>query len=494
MRIARSSHVIACAAVVAAGAGFACRQPAEEAGAPQPAEIPITTSSEEAREEFVTGRDLSERLRGTDAHAHFVRAVELDPGFAWAHLQAGFTGSTNQEFFDSLERALALTGEVSEGERLLILATEAGTDGEPEAQRRYLGELVEKYPADHRAHNALGAFHFGRQEYGEAIGHYQKAIEIDPDYSPPYNQKGYAHRFLGDYEAAEAAFQRYIELIPDDPNPYDSYAELLMKTGRFEESIDNYRKALAADPYFIASYSGIAHNQAFQGEYDAARETLAELRGRARNVGEERAALFWTTVVNAHQGDYEAAMASCAEMRSLAEAGSDWAAVAGDLNLMGDLQLQAGRLEEASASYAASMEAIARAEVRDQVKENANRNILYDETRVLLAGGDLEAARARGAAYGEAVAARGIPFEVRQHHELLGMLALAEGDPAGAVEQLAQANQQNPRVLLLQAKAWRAQNELARARELAERAANFNSLGMTYAYARAEARRFLDTL
>ena len=46
------------------------------------------------------------------------------------------------------------------------------------------------------------------------------------------------------YANAEKAFQKYIELIPKDPNPYDSYAELLLKMGRFEDSIAQYRKAL----------------------------------------------------------------------------------------------------------------------------------------------------------------------------------------------------------------------------------------------------------
>jgi tetratricopeptide (TPR) repeat protein len=480
---------IAYALMLSAVAGIACRQGADQAAVePEVTEIPITTVSEAAREAFVTGRDLNERLRGTDANGYFDRAVELDPRFAWAHLLAGFTGSTNQEFFDSLAKAVALVDQVSEGERLLILATQAGVNGEPEEQRGHLARLVETYPADKRAHNALGGFHFGRQEYEEAIAHYQRSIELDPEYSAPYNQMGYAHRFLGDYDAAEAAFRRYIELIPDDPNPYDSYAELLMKTGRFEESIENYRRALEADEHFIASYSGIAHNQAFLGQGEAARETLATLRGKARNVGEERASLFWTVLIYVHEGDFESALASAAERRGLAEASQDWAAVSGDLNLTGDLLLEAGRLDEASASYDESVAAIARADVRDEVEENVGRNILYDKARVQLARGDLDGARETAAAYGEAVTPRGIPFEVRQHHELQGRLAMAAGDAAMASTHLEQANQQNPRVLLLLAEAYRDQGLLDKARDLAGRAADFNGLGINYAYARSAAK------
>lgn len=494
MKAVSPVRALAAAGLLAAAVGVACQPSSVEPPTTEIAEIPITTTSEEARQAFIEGRDLNERLRGTDAHEHFERAVALDPDFAWAHLLGGFTGSTNQEFFDSLARALELSDEVSEGERLLILATQAGVDGKPEEQRGHLTRLVEKYPADKRAHNALGNFHFGRQEYQEAIVHYQHALEIDPEYSPPYNQMGYAHRFLGDFEAAEAAFRRYIELIPDDPNPYDSYAELLMKTGRFEESIENYRRALEADPNFIASYSGIAHNQAFLGRGEAARETLADLRDKARNVGEERAALFWTVVTYVHERDYESALATARELRSLAESGGDWAAVAGDNNLIGDLLLEAGRLDDAMASYRAAVAAIDRAEVRDEVRQNVRRNILYDRARTLLARDDLEGARTLAAEYAAAVAERQIPFEVRQHHELEGRLALAVGEPAAAIGHLEQANQQDPRVLLLLAKAYRDQGQTAEAAEFAARAADYNGLGINYAYARLAAKELEQEL
>lgn len=456
--------------------------------------IPVTTSSYGARELFLAGRDLNEKLRATDSHDYFVRATELDPNFAWAHLQAGFTGSTAQEFWDHLESAVSASGDASEGERLLILAAEAGAKGRPKEQMEHLNALVAAYPSDERAHNALGGAHFGRQEYGEAIEHFQHAIDINLDFSQPYNQKGYAHRFLGDYEAAEASFQKYVELIPDDPNPYDSYAELLMKMGRFEESIDKYREALEQDPNFIASYIGIANNQMFMGETQTARRTLAKLSGVARNSGEMRAALLWSARSYLHEGNYDRALEKHAERSALAEEENDYAAVAGDRNLMGDILLEAGRFDEAAASYLRSIEAIEQAAVADDVKENVKRNILFDQARVAIGRGNVRRARTTARTYGELVAARQIPFEVRQAHELLGMIALAEGKHANAVAHLEQANQQNPRVLLLLAQVHHAQGNADDARAYYGFAANFNALSGTYAYVRPEAQKMLVEL
>ena len=48
--------------------------------------IPVTTSSEEARQLYLKGRDLSEKLRATDARALFQQAAAKDPGFALAQV------------------------------------------------------------------------------------------------------------------------------------------------------------------------------------------------------------------------------------------------------------------------------------------------------------------------------------------------------------------------------------------------------------------------
>jgi tetratricopeptide (TPR) repeat protein len=105
----------------------------------------------------------------------------------------------------------------------------------------------------------LGNTYFGRQEYDAAITNFTKATGINPSFSQPYNQLGYAYRFLEKFDDAEKAFKKYTQLIPGDPNPYDSYAELLMKVARFDESIKMYEKALSLDPNFIASH--IANQQ-----------------------------------------------------------------------------------------------------------------------------------------------------------------------------------------------------------------------------------------
>jgi len=225
--------------------------------------VPITTSSQEARQLYLEGRDLLEKLRGTDARRRFEQSVAKDPNFALAYVGLANTSGTNGEFVDATTHAVALADKVSEGEKHLILALDSGLKGDPAGNLKHLTDLVALFPNDERAHNQLGNLYFGRQEYTSAISHYVKATSINPSFSTPYNQMGYAYRFLEKFDDAEKAFKKYTELIPNDPNPYDSYAELLMKRGRFNESIQAYEKALSIDPEYseVMYYKGLLYRE-----------------------------------------------------------------------------------------------------------------------------------------------------------------------------------------------------------------------------------------
>ena len=63
--------------------------------------IPVTTASEEARKEFLQGRDLQEKLLIQDSIQHFDRAIALDPNFASAHLNRAAVSPTGKEFLNT---------------------------------------------------------------------------------------------------------------------------------------------------------------------------------------------------------------------------------------------------------------------------------------------------------------------------------------------------------------------------------------------------------
>jgi tetratricopeptide (TPR) repeat protein len=302
--------------------------------------IPVTTKSDAARAAYLEGRDLLEKLRGADARDHFKRAVELDPSFAMALLQLSFTQPTVRQFNETIAQASAASAGVSKGERLLIEAGVAGGNGDNAAQCRLLKESTVAYPNDERAWTQYGNALFAMQDWTGSVKAFEAAIKVAPAYSPPYNQLGYAYRFLGQMDKAEATFKKYVELLPDDPNPYDSYAELLLKRGRYDESIATYRKALEVDPHFVASYVGIATG------YDLLhrpKEALAEadkLLAVAKDDGQRRAAYFSRVVSYAHGGDYSNAARELWHEYEIAQASGDTLNMAADKIAMGNIALE----------------------------------------------------------------------------------------------------------------------------------------------------------
>jgi tetratricopeptide (TPR) repeat protein len=459
--------------------------------------VPITTSSEEARQAYLAGRDLQEKLRVTDSREHFQSAVELDPEFGLAQLALANTAPTNVEFFEALGRARELLDEVTDGERLMIQATVAGVNGQPDNQEQLLQELVAAYPSDERAQQLIGNFYFfTSQEYARAVEFYRRASEINPEFSPAFNLLGYGLRILGDYEGAETAFQRYIQLIPDEPNPYDSYAELLMRVGRFEESIVQYEKALEQNPNFIPSYVGIGANLILMGQFDQARESFARLESRARTDAERRQAQTWTAYSYLHQQGYDRALELAQRRYDIAAATDDLGPMSADLNFMGDILLAAGRFDEADAKYRESVDAAERSVLTEEAKQGVRRNHIADLARVELARGDLDAASAHAQEYRRQAEAQGVPFEIRQWHELFGLLALQERRYDEAIEHLEQANRQDARVLLAHAKALWGRGDDEAARAMCSEAANLNptlQAPQNFAIVRPEALALLDS-
>jgi tetratricopeptide (TPR) repeat protein len=456
--------------------------------------IAITTSSEEARKEFLAGRDLAEKLRVTDSIEHFDKAISLDPNFALAELNRANVSPTAREFFAHLNKAVALAAKASDGERMLIQATEAGANANPTKQKELLEQLVAAYPNDERAHFNLGGYHFGQQEFTQAIDHYKKATEIAPDYSTAYNILGYAYRQNEAYPDAENAFKKYIELIPNDPNPYDSYAELLLKMGRFEEAITQYNKALAIEPSFLNSHFGIAAALAYQGKASEAQAELEKITTKARTDGERRTALFGQMVVAADTGKLDQALADVEKQYALGQKSNDMPAMAGDLQLKGNILLEMGKSDEARKAYEQGLKITTDSNLSQQNKDNAALFHHYNLARVAIAKKDLATAKTETETFRKGTEAAQNANQVKQAHELAGRIALEEKNYDAAIAELAQANQQNPDVLYMLGLSYQGKGDTAKAKDSFTKAAKFNSLPqLNYAFVRSKAEKAIAT-
>ena len=457
--------------------------------------IAVTTMSSEANDDFMKGRNLFEKLQQRESLQHFENAIAKDNKFAMAYYYHSLANPTNKGFFEDLDNAVTNTENISEGERLIILALKAGVDGDQKTQEEHLKKLVELYPNDERAHGQMGQFYFGQQKYELAVEHLKKSTEIAPDYSASYNMLGYSFRNLGNFNDAETAFKKYIELIPNDPNPYDSYAEMLLKQGRYEESITQYKKALEVNPDFFASHMGISSNLTYLNRYTEAKENCDNCYDIAKNNGERRFALFTKAVAFVDEGDMDGALQEIQKQFDLAKNINDAGAMTGDLNTMGNILFEAGRYDEANQKYEESLTVMQGSDLADEVKANNKRFNLYNRGRIALMTGNMDEAKKLADEFSKSASDANNTFQIWQSHFLNGLIALKESNYTKAISEFENSNQQNPQTHYYMATAYSKDGNVEEARKYAEICANFNALtSLNQAYVRNKAKDMLASL
>ena len=466
----------------------------ESADAAASVKIPVTTSSAEALELFAEGRALADDLHNVRANALFAQAVEEDPDFAMGYFMLANTAQSTADFFTDVAMAKGKMGNASEGEQFMIRALIAGSENDQDAQLEAIKGAMALHPQDERTHVALANYFNGQQDFAAAVTHYGHATTINPDFASAFNSLGYAYRNNDNLDGAKAAFARYVELIPDEANPYDSYAELLMEMGEYDESIENYRKAIAIDRRFASAYAGVSINESLKGEADAAQETAAQMLAEARNSGERRAAMFRSVTAYLFAGDIEAAMVAAQEIFALAETDGDHSAMGGISEYMGDVMATEGEGARAQQYYDDALAHRQAADTNESTKARAARTHLFKSAIAAMVDGDIETSMSLAAEYKAAVAANGTAFERRRVHEITGYLAASNEDSETSVAELAQANQLDPIVLYWSAVANKSLGNTDQAIDLATRAANRNTLSANLPFFRDEALELLGEL
>src|ERR1035437_3348726 len=454
--------------------------------------IPITTASDDAKQNFIKGRDLTEQLQGQESLQYLTKAIAADTTFALAYLTRSAFQSTAKDFFDDLNKAVSLAGNSSQGEQLMISGFEAGVNANPVKQKEDYEKLVSLYPKDERAHNLLAGYYFGQFEDQKAIDEYKKATEINPNYTPTYNSLGYAYRRVGNYTESEKAFQKYIELVPNDPNPYDSYAELLLKEGKYDAAIENYQKALSHNSGFVSSKVGIAAAYMYKGNYEEARKELQQLFDSARNDGEKRTALFNMAVTYADEGKPDMALTEMGKEYAIAEKENDYGNMSGDLAAIGTVLYESGKYKEALDKFEQSVDVFSKSSSSQALKDNVKLGNLYNEGVIAMKMNDFKTASEKADQFMNGVKAINNSNQIKTAHELMGLIALEQKKPDDCLTHFKEASQVDPYIIFFSAKAYNLKGDKQKAKELYEKAMNFNSVpNLNTTYARLYAKIML---
>jgi tetratricopeptide (TPR) repeat protein len=104
------------------------------------------------------------------------------------------------------------------------------------------------------AHYNLGDAVTGQGRLAEAIGHFQKAIEIKPDYAAAYYNLGCAFDKQGRFDKAIAHYQKALEIHPHYAKADNNLGVVLLEEGRLDEAVEHCQKALEINPDYVEAY------------------------------------------------------------------------------------------------------------------------------------------------------------------------------------------------------------------------------------------------
>jgi len=457
-------------------------------------EIPLTTSSNEARELFIQGREAKDLLKIDEARSYFEQAVAKDPDFAMAHLALAEIAESDEESLAALRRAMTKAGKVSLGERLLILAVEAGSSRNAAAQFEHYERAARLYPDDARVQVRLGDCYNERNNVSKGVLRYVKALDIAPDFSLPYQRMGLVYQDLGKYDLAHKALSRYVELNESEPIAHGLFGALLMKSGQFEESIASYEKVRSLDPSDLSAPIGIGNNLLFLGRDDEAREVFRELYDQAGDDETRRTALVWQAALHIHAGAYAEAVEKLEQAYALVEGSQDAMLSAEMLELLGNVLLESGEPDAALERFQQSKALIDQTDVSSQAKDRAQRDLVYYEGRVAIVKNDIALAWKKSAEFRGIAPRRWVPGLKERFNELGGRIALASDNYKMAMQKLSQAEQTDPRVLYLTVLAERGGGLDGQAKRTCTKLADFNEARFELAFVREKARKLLEEL
>src|SRR3989440_9811109 len=208
-------------------------------------------------------------------------------------------------------------------------------------------------PKTAEAHNAYlqGHYYFQRrnlEDYRKAVGHYDEAIRLDPEYALAYAERSEAWTLIGDLtgegktawataredgekavaiatELAEAhaalgwvhfftewkfteglnELKRAKELSPTNPTANDLLARVIVYLGKLDEAEEQARKAVESDPLAFPAQNNLGRVLWFEGkldEADAIARKAAELQPTAASSRR------WQVLVAIQRGDSETAL------------------------------------------------------------------------------------------------------------------------------------------------------------------------------------------
>jgi tetratricopeptide (TPR) repeat protein len=278
----------------------------------------LTTSSVEAYRLFAKGEAIYSDGDPNGGIRLIEAAVAVDSGFVEANRRLAL-------WYDYLgDHRLALLHarkmrEYSRGDELAMMRSQiiderlrGRFDDAIALMRRYL----DIRPGDVAMHRDLGyVLYRDKKDYGDAIYHLRKAIELDSADLTGLGQKtrsclGNAYLYAGQFDQALNAFETCRAMVSNPIDVDHCVATVMQCRGDYAAAIEGYQKIIRANPSFYWAYQDLGLSYLALGKWRRAVQSFEGLTDMARGTRREDGHLL-IGYVYAVQGRFDLADERC---------------------------------------------------------------------------------------------------------------------------------------------------------------------------------------
>ncbi|MBD8900379.1 type IV pilus biogenesis/stability protein PilW [Rhodanobacter sp. DHG33] len=153
-----------------------------------------------------------------------------------------------------------------------------------------------------RVHTDLAQHYLALGNLQDALAKLKLALQFDPNYAPAHTVIAFVYEKINKLPEAETNYRQAVALEPDKGMPNNNLGQFLCRTGKFQESIGYFQKAVA-DPFYSTPDVALTNEgicQLQMGNQAAAEASFRDAIARNPNNGD---ALFHLAEVLYRQGD-----------------------------------------------------------------------------------------------------------------------------------------------------------------------------------------------
>ncbi|MEI0566034.1 tetratricopeptide repeat protein [Brachyspira pulli] len=173
-----------------------------------------------------------------------------------------------------------------------------------EAIKNY-NKSIDLDPNNSYAYNNRGLAKNNLEQYFNALKDYDKAIELDPNNSVIYYNRGVAKTHLWQYEEAIEDYNKAIELDHNNSTAYYNRGLVKSYLGQYKEAIEDYNKTIELDPNNSHAYNNRGNAKDDLGRY---KEAIKDYDKAIELNPNDRAAYHNRGLVKNYLRQYEEAM------------------------------------------------------------------------------------------------------------------------------------------------------------------------------------------